>query len=73
MENLNNASPATVSRAGIIFVSPSDLGWKPLIQSWLERLSSGGPEGAQKAKIMSELFDKSVVPPHMRDVTSLSI
>jgi dynein heavy chain len=34
VENLNNASPATVSRCGIIFVSPTDLGWKPLIETW---------------------------------------
>jgi dynein heavy chain len=34
VENLNNASPATVSRCGIIFVSPTDLGWKPLIDTW---------------------------------------
>lgn len=34
VENLNNASPATVSRCGIIFVSPTNLGWKPLIETW---------------------------------------
>ena len=34
-ENLNNASPATVSRAGIIYVSASDLGWQPVVQSWI--------------------------------------
>ena len=36
VENLNNASPATVSRAGIIFVSPEDLSWKPLVDTWCE-------------------------------------
>ena len=34
VENLNNASPATVSRCGIIFVSSTDLGWEPLFETW---------------------------------------
>jgi dynein heavy chain len=36
-ENLNNASPATVSRAGIIYVSATDLGWIPIIDAWLNQ------------------------------------
>jgi dynein heavy chain len=35
VENLNNASPATVSRCGIIYVSSDDLGWEPLIPTWV--------------------------------------
>ncbi|MES1907830.1 MAG: hypothetical protein MHM6MM_000870 [Cercozoa sp. M6MM] len=33
-EDLRNASPATVSRAGIVFVSEEDLGYRPLAEAW---------------------------------------
>ena len=36
VENLNNASPATVSRCGIVYVSDTDLGWAPLFTTWIE-------------------------------------
>ena len=35
VEDLRNASPATVSRAGIIYVSESDLDWEAVLKSWL--------------------------------------
>ena len=34
VENLDNASPATVSRCGIIYISPPDLSWEPLFETW---------------------------------------
>lgn len=44
-ENLFNASPATVSRAGIIYVSDVELGFTPIIASWLQaRAVINGPE-----------------------------
>jgi hypothetical protein len=39
VEDLRNASPATVSRAGIIYVSESDLDWEPVLKSWILRKS----------------------------------
>ena len=37
VETLVNASPATVSRAGIIYVSETELDWAPVIESWVRK------------------------------------
>ena len=37
VEDLRNASPATVSRSGITFVSDSYLDWEPVLMSWLNQ------------------------------------
>ena len=44
VEDLRNASPATVSRAGIIYVSEADLGWKPYITSWIASRTKDGKD-----------------------------
>ena len=33
------ASPATVSRVGVIFVEPEVMGWAPLLATWLQTLT----------------------------------
>merc|ERR1719487_3246133 len=39
VRDLDYASPATVSRVGIVFLEPeNDLGWQPIVTSWLDTL-----------------------------------
>jgi dynein heavy chain len=36
VENLSAASPATVSRCGMLFMDYADIGWKPTVTSWIK-------------------------------------
>ena len=55
--NLKYATPATVSRAGILYLNVTDLGWNPYVQSWLEKR-----EDASERSNLSVLFDRYVNP-----------
>eukprot|EP00658_Telonema_sp_P-2_P007750 TRINITY_DN12881_c0_g1_i1.p1 TRINITY_DN12881_c0_g1~~TRINITY_DN12881_c0_g1_i1.p1 ORF type:complete len:480 (-),score=100.39 TRINITY_DN12881_c0_g1_i1:30-1469(-) len=55
VENLANASPATVSRAGIIYVSLEDVGWYPLFFSEISKLVSERKWNSTVANIVLEL------------------
>ena len=46
------ASPATVSRIGVVFMTPSDLGWMPYITSWTQTFPENVPE-LVKTKLIS--------------------
>ncbi|XP_076016721.1 dynein axonemal heavy chain 11 [Genypterus blacodes] len=36
ISHLRSATPATVSRAGILYVNQQDLGWSPYVTSWID-------------------------------------
>ncbi|DBB00312.1 TPA: Dynein beta chain, flagellar outer arm [Trebouxia sp. C0004] len=57
INHMNHCSPATVSRGGVIYVNADDVGWKPAVDSWIEKL-----DVADLRPLLSALFSRYVDP-----------
>ncbi|MEJ1288061.1 hypothetical protein NN561_019090 [Cricetulus griseus] len=53
VHNIENASPATVSRMGMVYISSSALNWRPILQAWLKKRTQ------QEASVFLSLYDKA--------------
>lgn len=49
ISHLKNATPATVSRGGVLYVNDTDIGWKPYYDSWLKKYKKSGDNFADLA------------------------
>uniref|UniRef100_A0A4W6E2V4 Dynein axonemal heavy chain 12 n=1 Tax=Lates calcarifer TaxID=8187 RepID=A0A4W6E2V4_LATCA len=62
--DLSQASPATVSRCGMIYMEPSQLGWEPLVISWMDSLPDA-LQSPDNRSLLLELFHW-LLPPALR-------
>ncbi|XP_074055007.1 dynein axonemal heavy chain 12 isoform X8 [Macrotis lagotis] len=59
--DLSQASPATVSRCGMIYMEPLQLGWEPLVTSWLDSLEEP-LDRKEYQDLLHLLFDWLITP-----------
>jgi dynein heavy chain len=67
VQDLRNASPATVSRAGIVFVSDTDLGYAPLVEAWMSARRE------EEQAILRELHEQFIEAPASQDWLSKNV
>jgi dynein heavy chain len=53
VEDLAVASPATVSRAGMIYMDLDELGWNPIVTMWIKE-----KPGEEYRELLNDLIDK---------------
>lgn len=58
VDNLSEASPATISRCAMVYMDPVDLGWRPYVKTWLQKLPREMPDSGRQH--LQQLFDFAI-------------
>lgn len=61
VQDLAVASPATVSRCGMVYVEPSQIGWRPLCTAWSQHKLPASTTATQRTRLL-QLFEWLVDP-----------
>lgn len=56
ISNLRNATPATVSRAGVLYINDTDIGWTPYMNAWLDRSTINILKGTREGANLPDVF-----------------
>ncbi|GLE01104.1 hypothetical protein PINS_up009917 [Pythium insidiosum] len=59
IHSLQHATPATVSRAGIVYVNEQEIGWAPYVESWIQRRAGTNSITASEASSQSQSQSQS--------------
>ena len=64
ISHMRNASPATASRGGVLYLNESDVGWRPYVQTWVDEseLVAADQGGAGSMKLLLEQLFEQFVP-----------
>ena len=57
-QDLDNASPATVSRCGMVYMSSDGLDWDPMVESWVKKKNLEEEHGDAIKKLFKQHFPK---------------
>jgi len=57
------ASPATVSRCGMVYLTPEELGWRPFVKTWIHTFFIDDSILSEDLKeYLWSIFDASIDP-----------